>query len=83
MKYKFFEEVFENREELDEAIRNYAEENYDNFLDECYESVNICGYEYSPSHVLPVWDPIAYRCGIDDYENFLRSEVEEIDEECE
>lgn len=81
--FKFNDEVFENRKELDEAIRTYAEENYDDFLDECYEPVNICGYEHSPSSVLPVWDPIAYRCGVADYEAFLHSEVEEIDEDCE
>lgn len=44
----------------------YTEE-YDDFLDEVSDSVRIGSLEYAPSHVLKEVDPIAYRCGLNDY----------------
>lgn len=34
---------------------------FDDMLDETYESVNICGHDYTPSYALKSVDPIAYR----------------------
>jgi len=39
---------------------------YNEALDEQGE-VNICGMSYSQSHVLKEVDPIAYRCGLNDF----------------
>jgi hypothetical protein len=47
---------------------------FDEMLDECHPMVNVCGYEYSPSHALRQLDPIAYRCGFSDYCSMLESE---------
>ena len=43
------------------------EEIYDEFLDECYESIKIGNIEFYPSRVLKELDPIAYNCGKADY----------------
>lgn len=55
-------------------------ENYNEMLDDCYEMVNVCGYEYYPSIALERLDPIAYRCGYSDYTDSLYADLEsEID----
>ena len=52
------------------------EAEYDEMLDECYEMVNICGYEYYPSYALKNLDSVAYDCGFNDYKNSQKSDVE-------
>ena len=48
-----------------------AEEMYDEMLDDCEGPVELCGMTYSASHVLRVVDPVAYRCGFNDYVDSL------------
>lgn len=45
-------------------------ERYDGMLDE-EGPVTIAGLEYSVSHALKTLDPIAYRCGMVDYQSAL------------
>lgn len=40
---------------------------YDDMLDEVYGTVSIAGYQYSASRSLREIDPIAYRCGFNDW----------------
>jgi polyhydroxyalkanoate synthesis regulator phasin len=47
-----------------------CEELFDRCLDEG-DPVKIGSLEYSPSHVLKQIDPIAYRCGVNDYVDSL------------
>lgn len=51
---------------------------YDEWLDECYGDVDICGYKYSASRALEEVDPVAYRCGFSDYLDSL--DIEDSDE---
>lgn len=44
---------------------DYIDE-YDSLLDES-GPVTVAGLEYYPSHILGELDPIAYRCGLNDY----------------
>ena len=44
-----------------------AEEMYDEMLDDCEGPVELCGMTYSASQVLREVDPVAYRCGFNDY----------------
>ncbi len=76
------EEVLEESfyEKLEEAVRNYCEENYDDWLDEINEEVHIGSLTFYPSQILRECDPIAYRVGLDDYVN---SEYEESEYELE
>ena len=53
-----------------------GETEYDETLDECYEMVNVCGYEYYPSYALKNLDSIAYCCGLNDYRNSQQSDIE-------
>lgn len=49
-------------------------ERYDQMLDECNDEVEICGMTYAPSRALYNVDPIAYRCGLNDWLSFLESD---------
>lgn len=42
-------------------------EAYDNDLDETNEPILVCGLSYQPSDVLKNVDPVAYRCGFNDW----------------
>lgn len=44
-----------------------TEDEFDDFLDECYGDVDICGISYEASSALKAVDPIAYRCGFADF----------------
>ena len=48
-----------------------AEEMYDEMLDDCEGPVTLCGMTYSASQVLREVDPVAYRCGFNDYVDSL------------
>ena len=51
---------------LEAAIYDYAERNYDDELDEVCQDYEIMGLSFSASQVLKECDPIAYRCGLND-----------------
>ena len=81
IKFLFNGEEFETREEAEDYIYDdYACELYDDYLDEQGE-INICGLTYSPSEVLKEVDPIAYRCGYNDFCDSFYDEIEEEEEE--
>lgn len=61
-------------EELEGAINARCEESYDDMLDECYEPYKIGCCTFYASQVLKECDPIAYRCGLSDYQS---AELEE------
>lgn len=45
------------------------QESYEEMLNECYDVINICGYEYEPAKALRDIDPVAYREGFMEYLN--------------
>ena len=51
-----------------------AHELYDEMLDECHEDVKICGMTYTTSRALKDVDPIAYRCGFNDFTSQLEED---------
>lgn len=57
-------DVFES--ELETAITEFVEENYDELLDDCNDPYKIGTLTFYPSQILSECDPIAYRCGISD-----------------
>jgi hypothetical protein len=60
--------------------RNSFELEYDEFLDDVYGKVNVCGAEYYPSILLQKVDPVRYRVGKQDYvEQMLDGLTEEED----
>lgn len=40
---------------------------FDESLDECWPMVKVCDMEFTPSRALKELDPIAYRCGFNDW----------------
>lgn len=50
------------------------EELFKNMLDEVEEPIKLMGSEYAPSVVLKEVDPIAYRCALADYEDYVINE---------
>lgn len=78
-KYLFDNETYTDETSLEDAIHIYACHNFDEWIDDIYEPVTIMGnLEYPTSRVLKDTDPIAYRCYLSDYEDYLLREVEEV-----
>jgi hypothetical protein len=48
-----------------------ALEMFNEMLDDCEGPVELCGSTYSASYVLQEIDPVAYRCGFNDYVDSL------------
>lgn len=59
------QEEFEER--LEEEIGEYVRDNYDELLDEAYDSYKIGYCEFYASEVLKRCDVVAYNCGLNDY----------------
>lgn len=69
--------VEEDSEEESSAIsEREALERFDDFLNECWETVSICGYDYDPAQALKECDPTAYRV---EFNNWLDSEGLELE----
>ena len=45
------------------------EDMYEEMLNECYEPVSICGFNYDQGHALRNLDPIAFRCGVSEWDS--------------
>lgn len=70
--------TFEDAREAAEYIAETCENDYfDDMLNECYPTVNICGYDYDPAHALALVDPVAYRCARSDWEDSTASDLAE------
>ena len=66
------------QKEIDHFEYSCSESDYDEFLDEIEGSVTVAGMEFYASDILKSCDPVAYRCGKNDYEsNFDLDDVEE------
>lgn len=64
--------------EIDNFEYECSENEFDEFLDDCYGAYSLGGLTYYPSDILKSCDPIAYRCAKSDYEsNFDLDECEE------
>jgi hypothetical protein len=74
------EELKAELEELRERKRVLEEgedtESYDDMLNS-YGPVKIAGLEFDASRIVAELDPIAYRCGLNDYNDSELSELEE------
>lgn len=81
MKYEFDGEVYESEREVEEALYDYAVEHFDEYLNDLYGDVDICGCNYSASYALQEVDPAKYRCDLADYSDELWAMVDEIEED--
>lgn len=70
------EELNELKEEYEELENNENEDEYDQMLDNVYGTFKIGVCEFSASRVLSELDPIAYNCGMNDFNDERMSELE-------
>lgn len=73
------EDVTEDDSEEEESKTIHeceALERFDDFLNECWEPVKICGYTYDPARALKQCDEVAYR---EEFNNWLDSEGLELE----
>ena len=66
----------------EDAIRNVtgmAWECFDDYLDDVFEDINICGLLYRPSIALKKVDEIAYREAFLEYSSLFEEEIEELE----
>jgi len=54
-----------------------SNDEYQEFLNEAFGDVTICGMTYGQGDALEALDPVAFRCGLGDYEFEIQSELEE------
>lgn len=54
--------------------RELDDDEYEQFLNELYGTVNVCGMTMDAGHVLRHMDNIAFNTGKNDYENSLETE---------
>jgi len=52
-----------------EEREQYDEDDYKEMLD-CDGPVNVCGMQFDPSRILEELDPIAFRCGLNDFQEY-------------
>lgn len=43
------------------------EDMYEDMLNDCYETIDICGMKYDAGRALRLIDEIAFRCGVSDW----------------
>jgi predicted transcriptional regulator len=88
------DEILEKRVQEELTAVN-QEEVYEDMLREMYGDVDVCGMSMDAADVLKRYDPIAFRCGMNDYfgttdeyteiagELYLTEEVDELREQIE
>jgi len=77
--YSYYMNEYETLEIMSEYE---AKDNYDAFLNDCYEVVTVGYSEFYPSDILKNCDPIAYRCGFADYVDSLSEEGIQVEGYC-
>ena len=50
---------------------------YKELLNDVYGSLTICGMTYDQGDALEALDPVAFHCGLGDYESEIQAELEE------
>ena len=80
-KFIFNKEIYETFDDAADAVRNFAYETFNEYLDDCFEEIRIGNLTYRPSVVLKSTDPTAYRCMLCDYENYLQYDIEEVEDD--
>ena len=63
------EQIENLQSQLDNFEYEATESDFNDFLDECHNTVEVAGMEFYPSDVLKSCDPVAYRCMKSDYES--------------
>ena len=79
MKYLIDETEYSENEfksKLEDNLREHIEYNYDDILDESYPEISIGVCTFTASEILKNCDPVAYRCGMQDFLDVDLSDAE-------
>lgn len=60
--------------QFEDDVNSEAEDNFDDYLDECEEEVEIFGSRFSPSRILQELDYTMYNCMLGDYQSQMLDE---------
>lgn len=63
--------------DVDNGEVSVSESEYVDYLDEIYGDVQVCGMTFGSGSLLQDADPTAFRCGKNDHESELQSELED------
>lgn len=64
-------------------LENCSEDYYDDYLNEAYGEIDVCGYTYLAAGVLYDVDPTAYHCGRSDWEDAMSYDLtDELESMC-
>lgn len=58
------------------ATEYEAIEAYEDMLNDCYGAINICGITYDAGRAFKEVDPIAFRCGFNDWLDEVQQDFE-------
>ena len=75
MVWKYNDETIEESDIYDIVDREYSEDDYEEMLNDIYDTVKIGALEYEPGRVLREVDPIAFDCGRDDEVDSIVNEI--------
>lgn len=75
MTWKYNDQEIEQNDIYDIVPDNYDINDYEEFINECYATVNICGYEYEQGTLLRKIDPVAFKCAYDDECDYMAREI--------
>ena len=80
MTWKYNGELIEESDIYDIVDREYSEDDYEEMLNDIYDTVKIGALEYEPGHVLREVDPIAFECGRSEDADAIASDIIESEE---
>ena len=62
MAWKYCDEIIEENDIYDIVADCYDMNDFEDYLNDNYETVNICGYEYEQGTILRTMDETAFKC---------------------
>ena len=75
MTWKYNDEIIEESDIYDIVDSEYSEDDYEELLNDIYETVKIGSLEYEPGTVLKAVDPIAFECGRSEEADYIAEEI--------
>ena len=75
MTWKYNDEIIEESDIYDIVDREYSEDDYEELLNDIYETVKIGSLEYEPGTVLKAMDPIAFEYGRSEEADYIAEEI--------
>jgi hypothetical protein len=82
-------DVIEEQEKLKKRLdileRGFNDDEYENFLNESFGDLKVCGHSYQAGHVLKIVDRVAFNMGLNNYNNEeitkLKEKIEYLEED--